>query len=77
MRNGKVNLGVPRRVIDARLEVPVWLEKLRVELDLAFKIDSLLANKERFSRMRQSVKRLARPHAARDIASIVLEGKST
>ncbi len=44
---------------------------------LAFKIDSLLSNKERFSRMQQSVKRLARPHAARDIASIVLEGKST
>lgn len=44
---------------------------------LAFKIDSLLSNEERFSRMQQSVKRLARPHAARDIASIVLEGKST
>ncbi len=44
---------------------------------LAFKIDSLLSNKERFWRMRRSVKRLARPHASRDIASIVLEGKST
>jgi processive 1,2-diacylglycerol beta-glucosyltransferase len=44
---------------------------------LAFKIDGLLSNKERFSKMLQSVKRLARPHAARDIASIVLEGKST
>ena len=44
---------------------------------LAFKIDSLLSNEERLSRMKQSVKRLARPHAASDIVSIVLEGKST
>lgn len=43
---------------------------------LAFKIDSLLLNKERFSRMQQSVKSLARPHAARDIASIVLDRKA-
>jgi len=39
---------------------------------LAFKIDSLLADKERFSRMQQAVKRLARPHAASEIVSIVL-----
>lgn len=43
---------------------------------LAFKIDSLLSNKERFSRMQQSVKSLARPQAARDIASIILDETS-
>lgn len=42
---------------------------------LAFKIDSLLANKERFSIMQQAAKRLARPHAAREIVSIILGGK--
>lgn len=41
---------------------------------LAFKIDSLLANKERFSIMQQAAKRLARPHAAREIVSIILGG---
>lgn len=44
---------------------------------LAFKIDSLLSDKERLSRMKRSVKNLARPHAARDIASIVLDGKAS
>ena len=44
---------------------------------LAFKIDGLLSSKERFSRMQRSVRSLARPHAARDIASIVLDGKSS
>ena len=42
---------------------------------LAFKIDSLLSNKERFSIMQQAAKRLARPHAAREIVSIVLGGE--
>ena len=41
---------------------------------LAFKIDSLLANKERLSIMQQAAKRLARPHAAREIVSIILDG---
>ena len=39
---------------------------------LPFKIDTLLADKERFLRMQQSVRRLARPHAASEIVSIVL-----
>jgi len=39
---------------------------------LPFKIDTLLSDKERFSRMRLAVKRLARPHAASEIVSIVL-----
>ena len=39
---------------------------------LPFKIDTLLADKERFSRMQQAVKRLAQPHAASEIVSIVL-----
>jgi len=43
---------------------------------LAFKIDSLLSDKERFSRMKQAVKLLARPQAARDIASIIVDGKT-
>jgi processive 1,2-diacylglycerol beta-glucosyltransferase len=40
---------------------------------LAFKIDNLLADKERFSRMRQAVRRLARPRAAFEIVSTVLD----
>ncbi len=40
---------------------------------LAFKIDSLLSNKERFSIMQQAAKRLSRPHAAREIVSIVFD----
>jgi len=43
---------------------------------LAFKIDSLLSNKERLANMQQAAKSLARPHAALDIASIVMEGKT-
>jgi processive 1,2-diacylglycerol beta-glucosyltransferase len=39
---------------------------------LAYKIDALLADKERFLRMRQAVKRLARPRAAFEIVSTVL-----
>lgn len=38
---------------------------------LAFKIDSLLSDSRRMARMREAVARLARPHAASDIASIV------
>jgi len=44
---------------------------------LAHKIDNLLADKKRLLRMRQAVKRVARPHAASDIVSIVLESKHT
>lgn len=40
---------------------------------LAYKIDHLLSDKERFSKMQQSAKRLAHPHAASEIVSIVLE----
>lgn len=40
---------------------------------LAYKIDALLADKERLSRMKESVKRFARPNAASEIVSIVLE----
>jgi processive 1,2-diacylglycerol beta-glucosyltransferase len=43
---------------------------------LAFKIDSLLSNKRRFYRMQQSAKKLARPHAALDIVSIILGEKN-
>lgn len=43
---------------------------------LAFKIDRLLSDKERLSKMQQSAKNLAAPQAARDIASIVLDKKS-
>lgn len=39
---------------------------------LAFKIDSLLSNEERFSGMQRAVAAMARPRAALDIASIVL-----
>ena len=38
---------------------------------LAYKIDSLLSDKERFERMRQAVRRLARPNAAADVVSLV------
>jgi processive 1,2-diacylglycerol beta-glucosyltransferase len=38
---------------------------------LAYKIDSLLSDKERFGRMRQAVRRLARPNAAVDVVSLV------
>ena len=44
---------------------------------LPFKIDTLLSDKERFSRMRQAVKRLARPHAASEIVSIVLDSSGS
>ncbi|HSB32634.1 MAG TPA: glycosyltransferase, partial [Candidatus Sulfobium mesophilum] len=43
---------------------------------LAFKIDRLLSDNDRFERMRQSVKSLARPHSAEEIASIIFGGKT-
>jgi processive 1,2-diacylglycerol beta-glucosyltransferase len=43
---------------------------------LAYKIDALLADKDRFSRMQQAVKRLGRPHAASEIVSLVLDWMS-
>jgi processive 1,2-diacylglycerol beta-glucosyltransferase len=42
---------------------------------LAYKIDTLLSDQERFSRMQQAVKRLARPHAALEVVSTVLRWK--
>jgi processive 1,2-diacylglycerol beta-glucosyltransferase len=39
---------------------------------LAYKIDTLLSDQERFSRMQQAVKRLARPHAAFEVVSTIL-----
>jgi processive 1,2-diacylglycerol beta-glucosyltransferase len=42
---------------------------------LAYKIDTLLSDQERFSRMQQAVKRLARPHAAFEVVSTVLRSK--
>ena len=41
---------------------------------LAYKIDTLLADPGRWERMKQAVRRLARPRAASDIVSIVLAG---
>jgi processive 1,2-diacylglycerol beta-glucosyltransferase len=38
---------------------------------LAYKIDSLLSDKERFGRMRRAVDLLARPNAAADVVSLV------
>lgn len=38
---------------------------------LAYKIDALLPDRQRFERMRTAVRRLARPNAAADIVSIV------
>ena len=42
---------------------------------LAYKIDTLLADEGRFSRMQQAVKRMARPDAASEIVSAVLRSK--
>ena len=38
---------------------------------LAYKIDTLLSDRERFDKMRQAVRRLARPNAAADVVSLV------
>ena len=43
---------------------------------LAYKIDQLLSDKERFSKMQKSAKRLARPHAATDIVSTILRTRA-
>jgi processive 1,2-diacylglycerol beta-glucosyltransferase len=43
---------------------------------LAYKVDALLSDGQRFSRMQQAAKRLGRPHAASEIVSIVLEGRN-
>jgi processive 1,2-diacylglycerol beta-glucosyltransferase len=40
---------------------------------LAYKIDSLLSDRKRFAGIQKSVRRLARPHAASDIVSIVMD----
>jgi processive 1,2-diacylglycerol beta-glucosyltransferase len=40
---------------------------------LAYKIDALLSDQDRFLRMQQAAKRLGRPHAASEIVSIVLD----
>ena len=42
---------------------------------LAYKIDTLLADKGRFSRMQQAVKRMALPDAASEVVSTVLKAK--
>jgi processive 1,2-diacylglycerol beta-glucosyltransferase len=42
---------------------------------LAFKIDTLLSDQERFLKMQDAVKRIARPKAASEIVSIVLDSK--
>jgi processive 1,2-diacylglycerol beta-glucosyltransferase len=42
---------------------------------LAYKIDTLLDDQGRFSRMQQAVKRMARPDAASEVVSIVLKAK--
>jgi processive 1,2-diacylglycerol beta-glucosyltransferase len=42
---------------------------------LAYKIDTLLTDKERLFRMQQAVKRMARPDAAFEVVSTVLESK--
>jgi processive 1,2-diacylglycerol beta-glucosyltransferase len=43
---------------------------------LAYKIDTLLSEKGRFERMRDAVRRLARPNAAADIVSLVTDAMS-
>jgi processive 1,2-diacylglycerol beta-glucosyltransferase len=43
---------------------------------LAWKIDRLLADPARLAAMRANTRRLARPHAARDIAMALLEAGS-
>jgi len=42
---------------------------------LAYKIDTLLSDKERFSRMQQAVRRMARPNAALEVVSTILESR--
>lgn len=40
---------------------------------LAYKIDALLDDREKIRRMKQSVERLSRPHAASEIVSVILD----
>ena len=42
---------------------------------LSYKIDHLLSDKERFSKMQQSAEKLARPRAASEIVSTILKSK--
>jgi len=42
---------------------------------LSYKIDHLLSDKDRFSKMQQSAEKLARPHAASEIVSTILKSK--
>jgi processive 1,2-diacylglycerol beta-glucosyltransferase len=44
---------------------------------LAYKVDQLLENPERFQRMQANARRLARPHAARDVVNKLLELTAT
>jgi processive 1,2-diacylglycerol beta-glucosyltransferase len=44
---------------------------------LAYKVDQLLNDRERLSRMQANARRLARPHAARDIVNKLLELRVT
>ena len=40
---------------------------------LAYKVDQLLKDGERFARMQANVRRLAKPHAAQDIVNRLLQ----
>jgi UDP-N-acetylglucosamine:LPS N-acetylglucosamine transferase len=42
---------------------------------LAYKIDTLLADHGRFSRMQEAARRMARPDAASEVVSTVLKAK--
>lgn len=42
---------------------------------LAYKIDTLLADRQRLSRMQQAVRRMARPNAALEVVSIILKSR--
>jgi processive 1,2-diacylglycerol beta-glucosyltransferase len=42
---------------------------------LAYKIDTLLADHDRFSRMQEAARRMARPDAASEVVSTVLGAK--
>ncbi len=43
---------------------------------LAYKIDTLLSDRERFSRMQEAVRRMARPNAALEVVSVVLKPRN-
>ncbi len=42
---------------------------------LSYKIDTLLADRERFLRMQEAVRRIAKPNAAQEIVSIILKSR--